>query len=105
MFNTSESALVEEISRLERVKSAAAAGVPAGCGRGGGSGGQAEADRTVTIRPAPDTMTYVTAPLPVATGVGVYAALNKPVKAMQPCPRPRRSGLWSISGTHDVYVG
>ena len=34
------------------------------------------ADRTVTIRPAPDTMTYVTALLPVAQGVGVYAALQ-----------------------------
>ena len=40
---------------------------------------KAEADRTVTIRPAPDTMTYVTALLPVAQGVGVYAALNKTV--------------------------
>ena len=38
---------------------------------------KAEADRTVTIRPAPDCMTYVTALLPVANGVGVYAALNK----------------------------
>jgi hypothetical protein len=34
-------------------------------------------DRTVTIRPAPDTMTYVTALLPVAQGVGVYAALRR----------------------------
>jgi hypothetical protein len=38
---------------------------------------KAEADRTVTIRPAPDTMTYVTALLPVAQGVGVYAALKR----------------------------
>lgn len=38
---------------------------------------KAEADRTVTIRPAPDTMTYVTALLPVAKGVGVYAALKR----------------------------
>jgi hypothetical protein len=38
---------------------------------------KAEADRTVTIRPAPDCMTYVTALLPVATGVGVYAALKR----------------------------
>jgi hypothetical protein len=37
---------------------------------------QAEADRTVSIRPAPDCMTYVTALLPVAAGVGVYAALK-----------------------------
>jgi len=38
---------------------------------------QAETERTVTIRPAPDTMTYVTALLPVAQGVGVYAALTR----------------------------
>jgi hypothetical protein len=38
---------------------------------------KAEQDRTVTIRPAPDTMTYVTALLPVAKGVGVYAALKR----------------------------
>ena len=38
---------------------------------------KAESDRTVTIRPAPDTMTYVTALLPVAQGVGVYAALRR----------------------------
>ena len=44
---------------------------------------KAQADRTVTIRPAPDTMTYVTALLPVAKGVGVYAALNKTVEVMQ----------------------
>lgn len=38
---------------------------------------RAAADRTVTIRPAPDTMTYVTALLPVAQGVSVYAALKR----------------------------
>jgi hypothetical protein len=38
---------------------------------------KAEKDRTVTIRPAPDCMTYVTALLPVAQGVGVYAALKR----------------------------
>jgi Domain of unknown function (DUF222) len=38
---------------------------------------KAEADRTVTIRPAPDTMAYVTALLPVAQGVGVYAVLKR----------------------------
>ena len=43
---------------------------------------KAEADRAVTIRPAPDTMTYVTALLPVAQGVGVYAALNRTVGLM-----------------------
>jgi hypothetical protein len=43
--------------------------------------GKAEADRTVTIRPAPDCMTYVTALLPVAQGVGVYAALKRTADA------------------------
>jgi hypothetical protein len=38
---------------------------------------KAENERTVTIRPAPDTMTYLTALLPVAQGVSVYAALHR----------------------------
>jgi hypothetical protein len=38
---------------------------------------KAENERTVTIRPAPDTMTYLTALLPVAQGVSVYAALRR----------------------------
>jgi hypothetical protein len=38
---------------------------------------KAEEERTVTIRPAPDTMTYVTALLPVAQGVSVFAALRR----------------------------
>lgn len=38
---------------------------------------KAAKDRCVTIRPAPDTMTYVTALLPVAQGVAVYAALKR----------------------------
>jgi hypothetical protein len=38
---------------------------------------KAEDERTVTIRPAPDTMTYLTALLPVAQGVAVYAALRR----------------------------
>jgi hypothetical protein len=37
----------------------------------------AETERTVTIRPAPDTMTWLTALLPVAQGVSVYAALRR----------------------------
>jgi Domain of unknown function (DUF222) len=37
----------------------------------------AETERTVSIRPAPDTMTYLTALLPVAQGVSVYAALRR----------------------------
>lgn len=38
---------------------------------------KAESERSVTIRPAPDTMTWVTALLPVAQGVSVYAALKR----------------------------
>ncbi|WP_059019152.1 HNH endonuclease [Mycobacterium sp. M26] len=38
---------------------------------------KAAGERTVTIRPAPDTMTYLTALLPVAQGVSVYAALKR----------------------------
>jgi hypothetical protein len=38
---------------------------------------KAESERTVTIRPAPDTMAWVTALLPVAKGVAVYAALKR----------------------------
>ena len=38
---------------------------------------RAETERTVTVRPAPDSMTYVTALLPVAQGVGVYAAFKR----------------------------
>ncbi|MGE2714657.1 HNH endonuclease [Mycolicibacterium litorale] len=38
---------------------------------------KAAGDRTVTVRPAPDCMVYVTALLPVAQGVGVYAALKR----------------------------
>lgn len=37
---------------------------------------KAERERRVSLRPAPDTMTYLTALLPVAQGVAVYAALN-----------------------------
>jgi hypothetical protein len=38
---------------------------------------KAETERTVSIRPAPDTMTWVTALLPVAQGVSVYAELRR----------------------------
>ncbi|QOR71686.1 DUF222 domain-containing protein [Ruania alkalisoli] len=38
---------------------------------------KAEADRRVTIRPAPDVMAQVTALVPVAQGVAVYAALTR----------------------------
>ncbi|NHW46788.1 DUF222 domain-containing protein [Paenarthrobacter sp. MSM-2-10-13] len=42
-----------------------------------GRASRAAAERTVSLRPAPDTMTYLTALLPVAQGVAVYAALSR----------------------------
>jgi hypothetical protein len=42
-----------------------------------GRAARAVSGRRVTIRPAADTMTYVTALLPVAEGVSVYAALRR----------------------------
>ncbi len=38
---------------------------------------RAEGERTVSLRPAPDCMTYLTALLPLAQGVSVYAALKR----------------------------
>lgn len=38
---------------------------------------KAEQERRVTIRPAPDAMTFVSALLPVAQGVSVYASLKR----------------------------
>lgn len=42
---------------------------------------RAASERCVTLRPAPDTMTYLTALLPVAQGVAVYAALCRAADA------------------------
>lgn len=42
---------------------------------------RAESERCVTLRPAPDAMTYLTALLPVAQGVAVYAALRRAADA------------------------
>ncbi|WP_024819326.1 HNH endonuclease [Arthrobacter sp. 31Y] len=42
-----------------------------------GRASRAAAERTVSLRPAPDTMTYLTALLPVAQGVAVYASLSR----------------------------
>jgi Domain of unknown function (DUF222) len=50
---------------------------------------KAETERMVSIRPAPDTMTYLTALLPVAQGVSVYAALRR---AADSCTDERSRG-------------
>lgn len=53
---------------------------------------KAESDRCVTIRKAPDTMTYVTALLPVAQGVAVYAALTQHAATAKAAGDPRSKG-------------
>jgi hypothetical protein len=42
---------------------------------------RAESERAVWVRPAPDAMSYVTALLPMAKGVSVYAALKRAADA------------------------
>ena len=62
---------------------------------------RAESERTVTIRPAPDTMCYLTALLPVAAGVGAYAALVAAADSARATGDPRSRG--QIMG--DTLVG
>ncbi|ASN22287.1 HNH endonuclease [Arthrobacter sp. YN] len=52
----------------------------------------AATERTVSLRPAPDTMTYLTALLPVAQGVAVYAALSRTADAARSSGDPRGRG-------------
>jgi Domain of unknown function (DUF222) len=54
---------------------------------------RAEAERTVTIRPAPDTMCYLTALLPVAQGVGAYAALVAAADSARNAGDPGRAAM------------
>ena len=49
-------------------------------------------DRRVTLRPAPDTMTYLTALLPVASGVAAFAALSRSAAAAKAGGDPRSRG-------------
>lgn len=53
---------------------------------------RAVADRRVTIRPAPDTMAIVSALLPVAQGVAVYAALTRAADTARATGDPRSRG-------------
>jgi len=53
---------------------------------------KAESERRVTIRPAPDVMTQLSALLPVAQGVAVYAALNREADRLRALGDPRSRG-------------
>lgn len=53
---------------------------------------KAEADRHVSIRPAPDTMVRVSALVPVAQGVAMYAALKKQADCLTATGDPRSRG-------------
>ncbi|WIB10227.1 DUF222 domain-containing protein [Arthrobacter sp. zg-Y820] len=52
----------------------------------------AVSQRYVSCRPAPDTMTYLTALLPVAQGVGVFAALTRDADRLRASGDPRTKG-------------
>ncbi|MDN3936375.1 DUF222 domain-containing protein [Arthrobacter sp. YD4] len=49
----------------------------------------AETERSVSLRPAPDTMCYLTALLPVASGVAAYAALTRHADTARATGDPR----------------
>jgi hypothetical protein len=53
---------------------------------------RAEADRRVTIRPAPDVMSQLSALLPVAQGVAVFAALKREADRLRAAGDPRSQG-------------
>lgn len=53
---------------------------------------QAATERNVSLRPAPDAMTYLTALLPVAHGVAVYAALTRKADSVRSAGESRNRG-------------
>ncbi|MCQ2000683.1 HNH endonuclease [Arthrobacter zhaoxinii] len=53
---------------------------------------KAASERFVSCRPAPDTMTYLSGLLPVADGVGVYAALSREADRLRAAGDPRGRG-------------
>ena len=71
-----------------------------------GRASRAAAERSVSLRPAPDTMTYLTALLPVAQGVAVYAALSRAADSARSCGDAGPGGtVGSIGGAgSDVVV-
>ena len=64
-----------------------------------GRASRAAAERTVSLRPAPDTMTYLTALLPVAQGVAVYAALSRAADSARSSGDVGSSGGSGYGGT------
>src|SRR5690349_15882163 len=73
---------------------------------------QAVNERTVTLRPAPDTMTRLTALLPVAEGVAVYAELTRHADTLKSSGEERPKGaimadqlVERITGTPAGYTG
>lgn len=53
---------------------------------------RAESERSVSLRPAPDCMTYLTALLPVATGVAVHAELTRTANSARAAGDERSRG-------------
>jgi len=69
-------------------------------------------ERTVSLRPAPDTMTRLTALLPVAQGVAVYAELTRQADALKSSGDERPKGnimadqlVERVTGTPGGYTG
>lgn len=66
---------------------------------------RAESERCVSLRPAPDTMTYLTALLPVADGVAIYAALNRAADTARATGAPRARGQVMADALRDAVLG
>ncbi|MDR6987101.1 hypothetical protein J2Y66_001583 [Paenarthrobacter nitroguajacolicus] len=69
-------------------------------------------ERMVSLRPAPDTMTYLTALLPVAQGVAVYAALTRGAESARSSGDERTRGqvmadtlVERLTGTRAGFTG
>ncbi|WP_429390721.1 HNH endonuclease [Paenarthrobacter sp. TE4293] len=72
----------------------------------------AASERMVSLRPAPDTMTYLTALLPVARGVAVYAALSRGAESARSSGDARTRGqvmadtlVERLTGTRAGFTG
>ncbi|WP_420113371.1 DUF222 domain-containing protein [Pseudactinotalea sp.] len=65
---------------------------------------RAEAERHVSLRPAPDTMTHLTALLPVAEGVAIYAALTRAADAGRSAGAPATRGQLMADTLRDAVL-